>query len=336
MNPTDDQEGLCSEIRQEILLKFEQLYPARSMFVRRDAHPKTHGVVRAEFRVNADVPQDLKHGVFAAPKTYEAWVRFSAGSSGIQSDRRPDIRGMAIKLMNVAGQKLIPEEASATTQDFLMANSPIYFIRNLTDYAAFVTAIRKGRLPGFFVNGMPWNWRLRELWLVVVATHHKVTNPLTVQYWSQTPYQLGPHTIKFSAEPRESGLEGSPTRSPNFLEEAMADWLQTNAMTFDFLVQLQTDKKTMPIEDATIRWDEKKSPFVKVASIYIPRQTFTSSEQMIFAENLSFTPWHSLPEHRPLGGINRARLTVYEVVSRMRHERNRFVREEPTSWKLPG
>jgi catalase len=333
MKPTDE-EALCSEILRDILLKFEQLYPARSMFVRRDAHPKTHGLVRAEFRVNADVPQDLKHGVFSAPKTYEAWIRFSAGSLSIQSDRRLALRGMAIKLMNVPGQKIIKEEATATTQDFLMANNPVYFIRNLSDYSAFVTAIRKNRLPGFFINGWPWNWRLRELWLVTVARRHKVINPLTIQYWSQTPYQLGPHAIKFSAKPRESGLAGSLTRGPNFLQEAMADLLQTKAMTFDFLVQLQMDKKTMPIEDATIRWDEKKSPFVKVASIHIPQQTFTSSEQMMFAENLSFTPWHSLPEHRPLGGINRARLTVYDAVSRVRHERNGFVRKEPTSWNL--
>ncbi|HXI71397.1 MAG TPA: catalase family protein [Verrucomicrobiae bacterium] len=336
MISNDKEEALCSEIRREILLKLEQLYPTGGMFVRRDAHPKTHGVVRAEFRVNSDVPQEMRHGIFASPKTYQAWVRFSAGSPGIQSDRRPDIRGMAVKLMNVPGHKLIQQESLATTQDFLMANNPVYFIRNLTDYSSFAASVRKGRLMSFFLNGMPWHWRLRELWLLAMATLHNVNNPLTIQYWSQTPYQLGPHRIKFSVKPHDMGLTRVPTNSPNYLQEAMTDLLQTKAVTFDFLVQLQVDKKTMPIEDATIRWDEKKSPFLKVASIYIPQQFFTSNEQMMFAENLSFTPWHSLPDHRPLGGINRARLTVYEAVSKMRHERNGFVREEPTSWTLPS
>jgi len=32
----------------------------------------------------------------------------------------------------------------------------------------------------------------------------------------------------------------------------------------------------------------------------------------VFAESLSFTPRHSLAEHRPLGGLNRARLGVYQ------------------------
>ena len=45
-------------------------------------------------------------------------------------------------------------------------------------------------------------------------------------------------------------------------------------------------------------------------------------EQNLACDNLSFNPWHSLPEHRPIGGINRLRKAVYETVSAYRHERN--------------
>ena len=31
-------------------------------------------------------------------------------------------------------------------------------------------------------------------------------------------------------------------------------------------------------------------------------------------------PWNTLPEHRPLGGINRARKLVYEDSSALRHK----------------
>ena len=76
----------------------------------------------------------------------------------------------------------------------------------------------------------------------------------------------------------------------------------------------------MPVEDASIEWSEHSAPFRKVATIVIPPQTFDTPARMTFCENLSYTPWHSLPEHRPIGGINRARKVVYEAISKMRHD----------------
>lgn len=90
----------------------------------------------------------------------------------------------------------------------------------------------------------------------------------------------------------------------------------------------------MPIEDPGKRWSEAASPFRKVAPIVIPRQSFDSEQQRAFGENLSFTPWHSLPEHRPLGGVNRARKVVYAFISTFRHQKNDVPRREPTSWEI--
>jgi hypothetical protein len=101
---------------------------------------------------------------------------------------------------------------------------------------------------------------------------------------------------------------------------------------FDFLVQLRKLPTEMPIEDPTIEWSEKDSPFIPVARITIPVQAFTSPEQLAFCENLSFTPWHAILEHRPLGGINRVRKTVYDTSSRVRHELNGDKRREPTGF----
>jgi hypothetical protein len=42
----------------------------------RAGNTKTHGVVRGEFTVH-DLPEYLKRGVFAEPRTFRAWVRFS-------------------------------------------------------------------------------------------------------------------------------------------------------------------------------------------------------------------------------------------------------------------
>ena len=84
------------------------------------------------------------------------------------------------------------------------------------------------------------------------------------------------------------------------------------------------------MEDSKTEWLESEAPFIKVATIRIPKQVFDTPEQNEFCENLSFTPWHSLPEHRPLGGVNRVRRTVYEATSKLRHEMNRAQRTEPT------
>jgi hypothetical protein len=39
-----------------------------------------------------------------------------------------------------------------------------------------------------------------------------------------------------------------------------------------------------------------------------------------------------LPEHRPLGAVNRVRRVVYEQISTVRHELNQAPREEPDPW----
>jgi hypothetical protein len=87
-------------------------------------------------------------------------------------------------------------------------------------------------------------------------------------------------------------------------------------------VQLQAHPTRTPIEDPTVRWSEALSPFTKVATMIIPAQRLDLPGHAEFEENLSFTPWHALPAHRPLGGLNRARRAVYEAISRLRHERN--------------
>ena len=91
---------------------------------------------------------------------------------------------------------------------------------------------------------------------------------------------------------------------------------------FALQVQRQNPDYYMPIEDPSVEWDEKIAPFETVADIRLPAQDFDSTEQNLFCDNLSFNPWHALPEHRPIGGINRLRKAVYEAVSVYRHDRN--------------
>jgi ketosteroid isomerase-like protein len=135
--------------------------------------------------------------------------------------------------------------------------------------------------------------------------------------------------VKFSVRPCEGQEFVSPAGETNadYLSENLAAHLRERSACFDFMVQARMDPRTMPIEDPTIEWREDEAPFVTVARLTIAPQTPDVGE---FCESTSFTPWHSLPEHQPLGGINRARKAVYQVVSRLRHDFNQQKRAEPT------
>ncbi|MEO7273739.1 MAG: hypothetical protein ABIX28_13500 [Vicinamibacterales bacterium] len=123
-------------------------------------------------------------------------------------------------------------------------------------------------------------------------------------------------------------------RSPDFLRARLAARLAQGPARLAFLVQRRTDPSSMPIEDATVEWSEAAAPFVQVATITIPAQRFDSAPQMARAEHIAFTPWHTRPEHQPLGGVNRTRRRVYQVVSELRSELNGVVRREPVSLDL--
>jgi hypothetical protein len=300
---------------------------AKNGAVRRDAHGKAHGCVQAKFSVLRKLPKEVRVGIFKEFHDYPAWVRYSNGSGKVQEDSVGDARGMAIKLMGV-------EKSESGSQDFVMINHPVFFVRNAADYVEFEQAISEGNIFKFFFPSLnPFNFRLHEIGIANEIRSKGVTNPLDIQYWSTTPYGFGDTTaMKFSVRSCSATSPFVENTSPNFLRENMQRHLGQYAACFDFMVQLRTRPSEMPIEDAAIEWSEKDSPFIPVAQITIPPQDFASPKQMAFCENLSFSPWHAIPEHRPLGGINRVRKTVYDTISRVRHELNGNERREPTGF----
>ena len=329
--PPSDEATAIEQVKQIVADLQQRDNPPDTAPSRRGQHPKAHGCVKAEFTVSDAVPEPLRHGIFKEPKTYPAWIRFSPSASPRQPDTNSDVHGMAMKLMKVEGEKILAAEKDAQTQDFLTINDPAFFIRNATDYVLFSAAFATGNPLPFFFGWNPFRWRLHEFIRLLTMARHSFSNPLQSQYWSTTPYKLGPHAIKFSTQPCSSTVDPMPeSPSPDFLHAAMAKQLATEDVYFDFLVQLQTHPVKMPVEDATFPWSETQSPFQKVASICIPKQPVDPPEIKAFCENLSFNPWHSLPDHRPLGCINRIRRAVYETLAQMRHQMNQVPNQEPT------
>ena len=324
------EERAVAEVLRMVMERLRGQYPAGTT-ARRDAHPKHHGVVRATLEVEPALPEEYRFGVFAAQQSYPAWVRFSNGSGEVQADHLPDGRGVGLKLMNVAGTKLLDDEADAMTQDFLFINHDVFFVKDAKDYVEFFRISMRDKVPTkFFLSLNPFKWRLKEF-MNVKKIRVQIADPLNTQYWSMVPLLMGDRPAKVSLRPSLSRAAVMPARpGPDYLREVMAAQLAAGEVCFDLLVQLQADDRSMPVEDPRIRWAETESPFRKVAMLRIPLQRFDSPAQMAFAEQLSYTPWHCVSAHRPLGGVNRCRFSVYREISRFRHAANDVPRREPT------
>ncbi|MFM8331769.1 MAG: catalase family protein [Candidatus Methylumidiphilus sp.] len=298
--------------------------------MRRDAHPKMHGVVKAEFTVEPSLPEELRVGIFKEAKTYQAWIRFSNQNGTIDPDKNGDIRGMAIKLMAVPGEKVLEPEKDEQTHDFILISTDRFVTKNVEEFDGLIKALVGGLLDKivYFLTHWRVGWNLYKSMV-------KFANPLQIRYFSTTPYLFGAAAVKYSAIPHIDIPDPIPDNpDDDYLRLAMVKQLQAGDAVFDFAVQFQTDAAAMPIEDPGKVWPETLSPFRKVATIRIMRQEFDTEKHKAFGKNLSFSPWHALPEHKPLGGINRARKVVYRTISLFRHEYNNAPRQEPDSWEI--
>jgi hypothetical protein len=306
---------------------------------RRDAHAYDNGCVHATFKVDADLPDHLRQGVFVPGAQYKAWIRFSNGNSEPRPAWFFDARGMAIKLTSIPGGKILDDEKY--TQDFILISHPQFFVDDLRRYKALLVEFLKGG----YIDQYLWSLlKLRfpsEFLLALKANLNFMVNPLFQQYWSMTPYRLGVEpgkkfAVKYTAKPQPHNMPDFLTRCltrfrRNFsLKEEMNKTLAGNEVWFDFYVQRYVNEKHTPIEDSKIEWTEDISKPERVGRITIPIQDCMSPEQALFCENLSFSPWHTLPEHRPLGLVNRVRKIAYREISDLRHELNAAPRHEPT------
>jgi hypothetical protein len=297
----------------------------------RGGNTKTHGIVRGEFTVHDNLPPPLRHGIYARPHTYRAWVRYAGPGPYVT----PDIDdvgflSMSIKLMGVPGPKLMDEERF--TQDLLTVSTPTFVSPDVRANAQLQRESLKNAQIYYFLN-------LRQphiLDFIMQSLRLKTqTSPFEVEYFSQVPYLLGDgQAMQFSFWPktkRRTPIPRLPFRPPDdYLRDAMRKTLAEEDVEFDIRVQLQTDPHLMPIELGTVMWPERLSPRMSVATLRIPRQRFDSPAQMEFAKQLSYNPWHSIPEHRPLGHLSRARRRIYSELSKLRHAKNAVPHYEPT------
>lgn len=311
----------------------------------RSVHAKAHGLLRGELRVYDDLPPVLAQGLFERPGIYPVVMRLSTNPGDILDDSVSVPRGLAIKIIGVEGERL-PGTENQVTQDFVLANAPAFsapdaraFLKNLKLLATTTDT------PQIWKKGFSAVMRGAE---TVVESFggksatlktlggQRETHILGEAFYSQAPLRYGEHIAKLAVAPVSPGLTnltGAPLNvngKPNGLREAVIDFFAESRGEWEVRVQLCTDLEAMPVEDATVAWPEDQSPYIAVARIAVePQDAWSEARAAAFDDGLSFSPWHGLAAHRPLGSIMRARKPAYESSAQFRQEFNQRRIVEP-------
>ena len=313
----------------------------------RISHAKAHGLLKGELIIPDTLAPELAQGLFARPGTHPVVVRLATAPGEFTDDSKiSTVRGMSVKVFNVEGPKLPPFE-DITTQDFVFDTGKEFitsgvkaFLQAFKPNAEIAPKLSDGvkgivsdlsRATNSVLNMFGANSAKLDFY------GHIKKHPLGESYYSQTPFRYGNYIAKLGFVPATAKLaalyeQDFNPETPDALREAVVAYFKSNDAEFDVVVQLNTDLETMPIEDAMAKWSEEESPYQVVARLVIPVQdAFDPARADIVDGNFSFSPAHSLVAHRPLGGINRARLAAYTAMANLRRQENSRPTTEPAS-----
>jgi hypothetical protein len=311
----------------------------------RGVHAKGHGVLVGELRVLENLPAHLAQGLFSSARSYPVVMRFSTIPGDVLDDNVSVPRAVAIKVVGVTGERVAGSEGEVT-QDFVLANGPVFAKAHPKDFLSTlkilagttdkVPALKKAlstvmRGAEKLVEGLGG----QSSTLMTLGGYPEI-NILGDEFYSQVPILYGEYMAKIAVKPFSPGLRALAKAPldlkgrPNGIREAVADFFRLNSGEWEIQAQLCTDLQTMPIEDASKQWPEDESPYVAVGRISIPAQVSWSEERVrVVEERMSFSPWHALAAHRPLGATMRVRRTVYASAARFRAENNKAPMTEP-------
>lgn len=315
----------------------------------RSVHAKAHGLLEAEVTFLDGLPPELAQGMAAQAggRPHKAYMRLSTNAGDILSDGVSLPRGLAIKILDVDGERL-PGSEGDRTQDLILVNGPVFTAAKSSDFLKTLKLLAK-TTDKFEGGKVALSGALRATEAVIEAFGgesgtvkalggHPATHPLGETFFSQTAYRYGDHIAKFSVAPVSPhliGLTGTPIElsgRENALREEIEAVIAAQGGEWELRVQLCLDLETMPIEDASVLWDEAQSPFLAIARIHVaPQPSWNDEKAKRIDDGLSFSPWHGLTAHQPLGAINRARRSAYPMSARFRASFNRCPIHEPST-----
>ncbi|PCG16148.1 MULTISPECIES: catalase family protein [Sphingomonas] len=317
----------------------------------RAVHAKSHGIIEGTLTIDADLPPELAQGLFATPGEHKVFLRLSTNPGDILDDAISLPRGLAMKVLDVEGERL--PDAEGTTQDFVMVNATAFqaksadkFLGNLK-LLAKTTDVAEGGKKALSAVLRGVNSALTAVGIesATIRTLGGAPNvdPLGETYFSATAFRYGDHIAKFSLKPVAPGLcertgaiiDTSGDRDA--IRATVREEMQRMDGEWEFRVQLARDPDRQPVEDATVEWDEAEAPFARVGVVRARAQDSWDADRVAAVnEGMRFSVWTGLAAHQPLGNINRARRDTYRHSADVRARVNGCPIHEPTRMAEPA
>jgi hypothetical protein len=270
---------------------FDRYQAERPDELKRLQHHKIQGCLRGRFTVNPQLKNSFETPIFRKGATYETWARFTNINKDDDSER--DLHGLGVRVLD-------PSRNSSELhgQDFTANDTPKHFVRTPEELVDFLHFMSGNRLPSADRLSLLANAALQS---------HKRHSLLESSYHSRTHFRFGSKNIRYGFFPCRKKDFSHIERGFNHLEKNLREEAK-KGICFDFRIQVHNDKIDPLINDYTQEW---KSPYQTVATLTFPPQDVRSNTET--CNKLSFDPWRSLPEHRPLGFLNKARWYIYKT-----------------------
>lgn len=310
----------------------------------RSVHAKAHGIIKGVMRVHEGLAPDLAQGMFASADEHPVYMRISTNAGDILPDAVSLPRGLAMKVVDVSGDRL--PDAEGSTQDFVMVNGPVFQARTAAQFLKNLKLLAKttDRMEGTKVVMssvlQTVNTALESVGVASPAIQSlggaPNIDPLGETYFSVTPFRYGDYVAKFRLKPVSNDLTALSGKiiDTSVREDAIRETVQAEMQNikavWEFQVQLCRDTEKQPIEDPTVEWREEHAPFVTVATVTAePQDSWSDDKVHAVDEEMRFSVWTGLTAHQPLGNINRARRSAYQHSSAFRQAFNRCPIHEP-------
>lgn len=304
----------------------------------RGVHAKSHALLDGTLHIPAGLPPELAQGLFASPGSFRVTGRLSAIPGDPLRDAVSGPRGFALKIHDVPGA-LLEDNGGVPVQDFLFVNGTAFgfpdargFLQGLRVLA--LTTNRAEGAKALLSRGLRLLQRILARFTGPVAALDALggfepTHPLGDRFHSQVPIRFGDHVAKLDIVPESESFRRLTGRlididhDPVAIRRAIQRVLAQEGGRMSLRVQLCRDVEKQPVENASVAWDETLSPFQTLASIEFPPQnSWSESKSREIDDSLSFSPWHGLVAHRPLGNIMRARRAAYPFSANLRARLN--------------
>ena len=332
-----DEQKTVAEV-EATMAKIREKTFADSGHAMRSVHAKSQGVLRAHVIVESGLPAALAQGLFAAPASYEALMRFSTIPGDILDDKVSVPRGLALKILGVPGERL-PGSEGDTTQNFVFIDGPAFnapsakkFLGSLKQLAATTDKAEGAKMA--LSSLLQATEKVVEAFggqstKLVSMGGHPETQVLGQTFFTAAALRHGRFMAKLSVKPVSPDLKALTDKKvdladrPDGLREETVAFMRAHRAEWALQVQLCTDLETMPIEDASVEWPQDESPYITVARIVAePQLAYSAELAKAVDDGMFFSPWRGLAAHQPIGNVMRARRRAYDQSAQFRAARN--------------